>query len=40
LRAKVPGTRVEIIPDVGHSTQLEASAEVSRLIGDFAGSLK
>jgi pimeloyl-ACP methyl ester carboxylesterase len=40
LRAKVPATRVEIIPGVGHFTQLEAPDDVSRLIGDFAGTLR
>jgi pimeloyl-ACP methyl ester carboxylesterase len=39
LRAKIPAARVEIIPGVGHFTQLEAPDEVSRLIGGFAGRL-
>jgi pimeloyl-ACP methyl ester carboxylesterase len=40
LRARVRGARIEIIPGVGHFTQLEAPDEVSRLIGDFAGRLQ
>ena len=30
------GAAVEIIPGVGHFTQIEAAAEVNRLIADFA----
>ena len=29
------GARVEIVPDVGHFTQIEAPEEVNRLIGEF-----
>ena len=39
LKERVPDTRVEIIPGVGHFTQLEAPEEVSRLVRTFAGSL-
>lgn len=39
LKANVAGVRVEIIPGVGHFTQIEAAGEVSRLIADFADSL-
>jgi pimeloyl-ACP methyl ester carboxylesterase len=33
---KSRGARVEIVPEVGHFTQLEAPGEVNRLIADFA----
>ena len=39
LKERVPGTRVEIIPGIGHFTQLEAPKEVSRLVRTFAGNL-
>ncbi|MGQ0651336.1 MAG: alpha/beta fold hydrolase [Betaproteobacteria bacterium] len=32
----VPSARIEVIPDAGHFTQLEAADQVNRLIGDFA----
>jgi len=35
---KSRGARVEIVPDVGHFTQLEAPEEVNRLIGEFVRS--
>jgi pimeloyl-ACP methyl ester carboxylesterase len=36
LRKAVPGAQIEIIPGVGHFTQLEAADEVNRLIAAFA----
>ena len=36
LRSRVPGARVEVIPQVGHFTQIEAPGEVSRLIEAFS----
>jgi pimeloyl-ACP methyl ester carboxylesterase len=36
LRKAVPGARIEIIPGVGHFTQLEAADRVNRLIAGFA----
>jgi pimeloyl-ACP methyl ester carboxylesterase len=39
LKGRVLGTRVEIIPSIGHFTQLEAPEEVSRLVGTFAVNL-
>lgn len=36
LRSRVPGARIEVIPGVGHFTQLEAAHEVNRLIGEMA----
>ncbi len=33
----VPGARITVIPDVGHSPQIEKPAETARLILDFAG---
>lgn len=36
LRAKIPAARIEIVPGVGHFTQLEAAPEVNRLIASFA----
>jgi pimeloyl-ACP methyl ester carboxylesterase len=33
------GARVEIVPDTGHFTQLEAPETVNRLIADFLRSL-
>jgi pimeloyl-ACP methyl ester carboxylesterase len=39
LRKSVPGARIEIVPGVGHFTQLEAVERVNRLIGDFAARL-
>ena len=35
---KSRGARVEIVPDVGHFTQIEAPAEVNRLIAEFCRS--
>ena len=40
LRAKVPHARIEVIPEVGHFTQLEAPDRVSRLIAGFVESLE
>ena len=34
---KAKGARVEIVPDTGHFTQLEAADEVNRLVADFTG---
>lgn len=39
VRAKVPGARIEIIPDAGHFPQIENAAEVNRLIAGFASAL-
>jgi pimeloyl-ACP methyl ester carboxylesterase len=36
LRKGLPQAQVEVIPEVGHFTQLEAAAEVNRLIERFA----
>jgi pimeloyl-ACP methyl ester carboxylesterase len=36
IRKNVPSARIEVIPNVGHFTQLEAAGEVNRLIGEFA----
>ena len=33
---KFPNVRIEIVPDTGHFTQLEAAPAVNRLIGEFA----
>jgi pimeloyl-ACP methyl ester carboxylesterase len=38
LRQHVPSARLEIVPDTGHFTQLEAAASVNRLIGEACGS--
>jgi len=34
-RETVPGARIEVIPGVGHFTQLDAADEVNRLLADF-----
>lgn len=39
IRQKKKGAKIEIIPGVGHFTQLEAADRVNRLIGDFAARL-
>ncbi len=39
LKERVHGTRVEIIPGIGHFIQLEAPEVVSRLVGAFAANL-
>ena len=39
LRERVKGARIEVIPGVGHFTQLDAAEPVNRLIENFAGSL-
>lgn len=39
VRSRVPGARIEIIPDAGHFPQIENAAEVNRLIAAFVGSL-
>ena len=36
VRARVPGARIEVIPGVGHFTQLDAADEVNRLIAALA----
>ena len=36
LRKAVPGAQIEIIPGVGHFTQLEAAGEVNRLLAAFS----
>jgi pimeloyl-ACP methyl ester carboxylesterase len=35
VRKNVPVARIEVVPEVGHFTQLEAPDEVNRLIRDF-----
>ncbi len=40
VRSKVPGARIEIIPDAGHFPQIENAAEVNRLIEGFLGGLE
>jgi pimeloyl-ACP methyl ester carboxylesterase len=40
LRERVAGARIEVIPGVGHFTQLDAPERVNLLIADFAASLK
>jgi pimeloyl-ACP methyl ester carboxylesterase len=40
VREKVPSTRVEVIPDVGHFPQLETPDAVNRLLDQFAAGLK
>ena len=35
IRSKVPGARIEVLPDIGHFAQIEAAGEVNRLIADF-----
>jgi pimeloyl-ACP methyl ester carboxylesterase len=39
IRQKKKNAKIEIIPGVGHFTQLEATDRVNRLIADFAGAL-
>src|SRR4051812_1749513 len=39
LRAKGDGARIEVIPGVGHFTQLDAPERVNRLIEDFLSAL-
>ena len=34
--ALIPGTRVELMPDLGHLAHEERPQDVARLIGDFA----
>jgi pimeloyl-ACP methyl ester carboxylesterase len=34
IKQHVPAARLEIVPDTGHFTQLEAAAIVNRLIGE------
>lgn len=36
VRETVPGARIEVIPGVGHFTQLDAPGEVNRLIAELA----
>jgi pimeloyl-ACP methyl ester carboxylesterase len=36
ITSTVPGSKVAVIPEVGHFTQLEAAEEVNRLIAEFA----
>lgn len=35
IRSKLPGARIELLPEVGHFAQIEAAGEVNRLIADF-----
>lgn len=39
IRRTVPQARIEVIPDVGHFTQLDAPDQVNRLLADFAKTL-
>ncbi len=39
IAAKIPGARLEVIPDCGHTSTLEQPARVSRLIREFLDSL-
>ena len=39
LKARVPNAQIEIVPGVGHFTQLEAAETVNRLIAEFAKTL-
>ena len=39
LRERVKGARIEVIPGVGHFTQLDAPERVNRAIGDFLKSV-
>lgn len=36
IRERIPASRIEVIPGVGHFTQLDAPGEVNRLIGTLA----
>lgn len=36
VRETVPGARIEVIPGVGHFTQLDAPGEINRLIAELA----
>ena len=40
ITSTVPGSKVAVIPDVGHFTQLEAADEVNRLIEAFAAACR
>lgn len=40
IRERVPGARIEVLPGVGHFAQLEAAAEVNRLIAEFAAACR
>jgi pimeloyl-ACP methyl ester carboxylesterase len=35
IRSAVPGSRIAVVPDTGHFTQIEAADEVNRLIAEF-----
>lgn len=40
LKQALKDVRIEVVPGVGHFTQLEAAGQVNRLISSFAGTLK
>jgi pimeloyl-ACP methyl ester carboxylesterase len=40
LRKTVPGARIEVVPGVGHFTQLEAPDEVNRLLSEFVSQVR
>lgn len=40
VRSRVPAARIELIPGVGHFTQLEAADKVNRLLASFVASLR
>jgi pimeloyl-ACP methyl ester carboxylesterase len=35
IKQRTPGARIEVLPGVGHFAQIEAAAEVNRLVSDF-----
>jgi pimeloyl-ACP methyl ester carboxylesterase len=39
VRRRVPSSRIEVIPGVGHFPQIEAADRVNALLADFVGSL-
>lgn len=39
VRAKVPGARIEVIPDIGHFPQLDAPGETNAALASFMASL-
>lgn len=39
VRARMPGARIEIIPGIGHFTQIDAPAETNALIASFIAGL-
>jgi pimeloyl-ACP methyl ester carboxylesterase len=39
VRSKVPGTRIEVLPGLGHFPQIEAPAETNRVLASFLATL-